>query len=69
MSNDRFMAMAVPTDFVHIFYVKRVYKVEQGIYFLGEILGVCFSPVTESLIISVRNHIFHNLLKFGRQYK
>ncbi|KAD5507631.1 hypothetical protein E3N88_15334 [Mikania micrantha] len=54
-SDGRFMAMAEPADFVHVFDVKHGYKTEQEIDFFGEISGISFSPDTESLFIGSLN--------------
>ncbi|KAL6957475.1 hypothetical protein U1Q18_001272 [Sarracenia purpurea var. burkii] len=52
-SDGRFMALAEPADFVHVYDAKNGYEVEQEIDFFGEISGMSFSPDTESLFIGV----------------
>lgn len=66
-SDGRFMAMAEPADFVHVFDVKSGYEREQEIDFFGEISGMSFSPDTESLFIGVWDRTYGSLLEFGRR--
>lgn len=67
-SDGRFMAMAEPADFVHVFDVKNGYEEEQIIDFFGEISGISFSPDTESLFIGVWDRTYGSLLEFGRRH-
>ncbi|KAK3029266.1 hypothetical protein RJ639_039506 [Escallonia herrerae] len=66
-SDERFVAMAEPADFVHVFDVKNEYEKEQEIDFFGEISGISFSPDTESLFIGVWDRTYGSLLEFGRR--
>ncbi|KAI3686123.1 hypothetical protein L1987_79795 [Smallanthus sonchifolius] len=66
-SDGRFMAMAEPADFVHVFDVKSGYEKEQEIDFFGEISGTSFSPDTESLFIGVWDRTYGSLLELGRR--
>ncbi|XP_022855191.1 uncharacterized WD repeat-containing protein C2A9.03-like [Olea europaea var. sylvestris] len=66
-SDGRFMAMAEPADFVHVFDVESGYEKEQEIDFFGEISGMSFSPDTESLFIGVWDRTYSSLLEFGRR--
>ncbi|KAK6149474.1 hypothetical protein DH2020_016999 [Rehmannia glutinosa] len=67
-TNDgRFMAMAEPADFVHVFDVESGYHQQQEIDFFGEISGMSFSPDTESLFIGVWDRTYGSLLEFGRR--
>lgn len=66
-SDGRFMAMAEPADFVHVFDVNSGYQKEQEIDFFGEISGMSFSPDTESLFIGVWDRTYGSLLEFGRR--
>ncbi|KAG5555638.1 hypothetical protein RHGRI_006329 [Rhododendron griersonianum] len=66
-SDGRFMAMAEPADFVHVFDTKSGYEKEQEIDFFGEISGMSFSPDTESLFIGVCDPTYGSLLEFGRR--
>ncbi|KAG5526076.1 hypothetical protein RHGRI_032390 [Rhododendron griersonianum] len=65
-SDGRFMAMAEPADFIHVFDAKSGYEKEQEIDFFGEISGISFSPDTESLFIGVWDRTYGSLLEFGR---
>ncbi|KAL0328612.1 UNVERIFIED_CONTAM: putative WD repeat-containing protein C2A9.03 [Sesamum calycinum] len=66
-SDGKFMAMAEPADFVHVFDVESGYKREQEIDFFGEISGMSFSPDTESLFIGVWDRTYGSLIEFGRR--
>ncbi|KAK9152287.1 hypothetical protein Syun_010596 [Stephania yunnanensis] len=65
-SDGRFMAMAEPADFVHVYDAKNGFEKEQEIDFFGEISGVSFSPDTESLFIGVWDRTYGSLLQYGR---
>lgn len=65
-SDGRFMAMAEPADFVHVYDVNSGYEKEQEIDFFGEISGVSFSPDTESLFIGVWDRTYGSLLQYNR---
>ncbi|XP_060209026.1 uncharacterized WD repeat-containing protein C2A9.03-like isoform X2 [Lycium barbarum] len=67
-SDGRYMAMAEPADFIHVFDVKSGYEEEQQIDFFGEISGISFSPDTESLFIGVWDRTYGSLLEFGRRH-
>lgn len=66
-SDGRYMAMAEPADFVHIYDVNSGYEKEQEIDFFGEISGISFSPDTESLFIGVWDRTYGSLLEYGRR--
>ncbi|KAE8677251.1 actin-related protein 8-like [Hibiscus syriacus] len=66
-SDGRYMAMAEPADFVHVYDVKSGYENEQEIDFFGEISGLSFSPDTESLFIGVWDRTYGSLLEYGRR--
>lgn len=66
-SDGKFMAMAEPADFVHVFDVDSGYQKEQEIDFFGEISGMSFSPDTESLFIGVWDRTYGSLLEYGRR--
>ncbi|WVZ10813.1 hypothetical protein V8G54_015343 [Vigna mungo] len=66
-SDGRFMAMAEPADFVHVYDVKSGFEKEQEIDFFGEISGVSFSPDTESLFIGVWDRTYGSLLQYNRR--
>ena len=65
-SDGRYMAMAEPADFVHVYDAKNGYEKEQEIDFFGEISGVSFSPDTEALYIGVWDRTYGRLLEYGR---
>ncbi|XP_027368903.1 uncharacterized WD repeat-containing protein C2A9.03-like isoform X3 [Abrus precatorius] len=65
-SDGRYMAVAEPADFVHVYDVKSGYEKEQEIDFFGEISGISFSPDTESLFVGVWDRTYGSLLEYGR---
>ncbi|ONK68353.1 uncharacterized protein A4U43_C05F10530 [Asparagus officinalis] len=66
-SDGRFMAMAEPADFVHIFDVSSGYQQQQELDFFGEISGISFSPDTESLFVGVWDRTYGSLLQYNRK--
>ncbi|KAG7024635.1 SPBC2A9.03 [Cucurbita argyrosperma subsp. argyrosperma] len=66
-SDGRFMAMAEPADFVHIFDTQSGYIEGQEIDMFGEIAGICFSPDAESLFVGVSDRTYGSLLEFNRR--
>lgn len=66
-SDGRFMAMAEPADFAHIFDVKSNYEQKQEIDFFGEISGMAFSPDAEALFIGVWDRTYGSLLQYSRR--
>ncbi|KAK6130647.1 hypothetical protein DH2020_035622 [Rehmannia glutinosa] len=66
-SDGRFMAMAEPADFVHVFDTKSDYATGQEIDLFGEIAGISFSPDTEALFIGVADRTYGSLLEFNRR--
>lgn len=68
-SDGRFMAMAEPADFVHIFDAEADYCKSQQIDFFGEIAGITFSPDTEALFIGIADRTYGSLLEFGRRHQ
>ncbi|XP_010536789.1 PREDICTED: uncharacterized WD repeat-containing protein C2A9.03 [Tarenaya hassleriana] len=65
-SDGRYMAMAEPADFVHIYDTKTGYAKEQEIDFFGEVSGLSFSPDSESLFVGVWDRTYGSLLEYGR---
>lgn len=65
-SDGRFLAMAEPADFVHLFDVKQDFKHSQEIDIFGEIAGISFSPDTETLFIGVADRTYGSLLEYNR---
>ncbi|KZV28920.1 hypothetical protein F511_13715 [Dorcoceras hygrometricum] len=67
-SDGRFMAMAEPADFVHIFDTSSDYSRSQEIDLFGEIAGISFSPDTEALFVGVSDRTYGSLLEFNRRH-
>ncbi|KAJ4822360.1 hypothetical protein Tsubulata_020048 [Turnera subulata] len=66
-SDGRFLAMAEPADFVHIFDTESGYVNCQEIDLFGEIAGISFSPDTEALFVGVADRTYGSLLEFNRK--
>ncbi|KAE9617971.1 putative microtubule-severing ATPase transcription factor WD40-like family [Lupinus albus] len=67
-SDGRFLAMAEPADFVHIFDSRSGYLQGQEIDLFGEIAGVSFSPDTEALFVGIADRVYGSLLEFTRRH-
>ncbi|KAH0913797.1 hypothetical protein HID58_028243 [Brassica napus] len=67
-SDGKYMAMAEPADFVHVYDVSKGYETEQEIDFFGEISGISCSPDTEALFIGVWDRTYGSLLEYGRHH-
>jgi WD40 repeat protein len=65
-SDGRFMAMAEPADFVHVFDTKQDFNLCQEIDIFGEVAGISFSPDTEALFVGVADRTYGSLLEFNR---
>ncbi|CAH8309567.1 unnamed protein product [Eruca vesicaria subsp. sativa] len=63
----RFLAMAEPADFVHVFDTEAGYSQCQEIDMFGEIAGISFSPDTEALFVGVADRTYGSLLEFSRK--
>ncbi|VFQ85086.1 unnamed protein product [Cuscuta campestris] len=68
-SDGRFLAMAEPADFVHIFDTHSNYESCQEIDLFGEIAGISFSPDTEALFVGVGDTTYGSLLEFNRRHR
>eukprot|EP00897_Mesotaenium_endlicherianum_P006613 jgi/Mesen1/5980/ME000302S04982 len=66
-SDGRFMAMAEPADFIHVFDTKQEYKQSQEIDLFGEIAGISFSPDAEALYVGMADRTYSSLLEFNRK--
>ncbi|XP_057794566.1 uncharacterized WD repeat-containing protein C2A9.03-like isoform X1 [Salvia miltiorrhiza] len=66
-SDGRFMAMAEPADFVHVFDTRSDYAAGQEIDLFGEIAGISFSPDAEALFVGVSDRTYGSLLEFNRR--
>lgn len=67
-SDGRFMAMAEPADFVHVFDTKSGYVHGQEIDMFGEIAGISFSPDAEALFVGVSDRTYGSLLEFNQRH-
>jgi WD40 repeat protein len=66
-SNDgKFLAMAEPLDFVHLFDLKDNCNRCQEIDLFGEVAGVAFSPDCESFFVGTEDLTYGSLLEFNR---
>ncbi|KAI3465101.1 hypothetical protein Pfo_021764 [Paulownia fortunei] len=66
-SDGRFMAMAEPADFVHVFDTQSDYAAGQEIDLFGEIAGISFSPDSDALFVGVSDRTYGSLLEFNRR--
>lgn len=66
-SDGRFLAMAEPADFVHIFDSQSGYVQGQEIDLFGEIAGISFSPDTQALFVGIADRTYGSLLEFIRR--
>ncbi|DBB18543.1 hypothetical protein WJX82_001381 [Trebouxia sp. C0006] len=64
-SDGRFLAMAEPADFVHVFDVKAGFHRSQEIDMFGEISGVCFSPQADKFFVGIADATYSSLLQFN----
>lgn len=67
-SDGRFMVVAEPADFVHVYSTKEDYGKQQEIDFFGEISGVSLSPDDESLYIGIWDRTYASLLQYNRRH-
>ncbi|XP_061968947.1 uncharacterized WD repeat-containing protein C2A9.03-like isoform X3 [Populus nigra] len=67
-SDGRFLAMAEPADFVHVFDTQSDYVKCQEIDIFGEIAGISFSPDTEALFVGIADRTYGSLLEFNRRH-
>ena len=68
-SDGRFMVVAEPADFVHVYDTKADYKMRQEIDFFGEISGVSLSPDDEALYIGIWDRTYASLLQYNKRHK
>ncbi|GMH38454.1 hypothetical protein BSKO_06338 [Bryopsis sp. KO-2023] len=66
-SDGRYLAMAEPADFVHIFDVESGYMQSQEIDVFGEISGIAYSPDGGNLFIGVVDETYGSLLEYRRR--
>lgn len=67
-TDGRFMAMAEPADFVHVYDTKHGYNQCQEIDLFGEVAGISFSADTEALFVGVADRNYGSLLEFNRTH-
>ncbi|XP_052620757.1 uncharacterized WD repeat-containing protein C2A9.03 isoform X4 [Lactuca sativa] len=65
----RFMAMAEPADFVHVFDTESGYGSGQEIDVFGEIGGISFSPDSEALFVGISDRTYGSVLEFNRRHR
>uniref|UniRef100_A0A0D6QZE0 Uncharacterized protein n=1 Tax=Araucaria cunninghamii TaxID=56994 RepID=A0A0D6QZE0_ARACU len=66
-SDGRFMAMAEPADFVHIYDTWQDYEKSQEIDLFGENAGISFSPDSEAFFVGVADRTYGSLLEYNRR--
>ncbi|KAK1270387.1 hypothetical protein QJS04_geneDACA004359 [Acorus gramineus] len=67
-SDGRFMAVAEPADFVHIYNTDLNYQKRQEIDLFGEISGISLSPDDESLFIGICDRTYASLVQYKRRH-
>nr|XP_043638873.1 uncharacterized WD repeat-containing protein C2A9.03 isoform X2 [Erigeron canadensis] len=67
-ADGRYMAMAEPADFVHLFDSQTNYESGQEIDVFGEIGGISFSPDTEALFVGISDRTYGSVLEFTRRH-
>ncbi|GAX76759.1 hypothetical protein CEUSTIGMA_g4206.t1 [Chlamydomonas eustigma] len=64
----RFLAMAEPADFVHVYDVKAGYQQVQHVDLFGEIAGIAFSPHSDAFFVGIADVTYSSLLEFERHH-
>eukprot|EP01018_Ginkgo_biloba_P007573 Gb_24277 [translate_table: standard] len=67
-TDGRFLAMAEPADFLHVFDVRQNFDQCQEIDLFGEIAGISFSPDGEALFVGVADRTYGSLLEYNRRH-
>lgn len=67
-ADGRFLAMAEPADFVHIYDVKANFDQYQEVDLFGEIAGVSFTPESDCFFIGIADITYSSLLQFDRYH-
>eukprot|EP00798_Chlamydomonas_sp_ICE-L_P021614 gene21614-28614_t len=62
----RFLAMAEPADFVHIYDVQSGFTKMQEVDIFGEISGISFTPLTDAFFVAIADITYSSLLEFER---
>lgn len=66
-SDGKFLAVAEPIDFVHVYDVEGGLCAHQTIDFFGEISGISFTPEGEALMVGVPDQDYTSTLCFLRE--
>ncbi|PWA66270.1 transducin/WD40 repeat-like superfamily protein [Artemisia annua] len=67
-SDGRYLAIAEPADFVHIFDSQTDYGSGQEIDVFGEIGGISFSPDAEALFVGISDRTYGSVLEYNRRH-
>ncbi|GJT04455.1 uncharacterized WD repeat-containing protein-like protein isoform X4 [Tanacetum coccineum] len=67
-ADGRYLAIAEPADFVHIFDSQTDYGSGQEIDVFGEIGGISFSPDTEAFFVGISDQTYGSVLEFNRRH-
>ncbi|PSS35915.1 hypothetical protein CEY00_Acc00228 [Actinidia chinensis var. chinensis] len=67
-SDGKFLVVAEPADFVHVYSSEANYMKRQEIDFFGEISGVSMSPDDESLYIGIWDRTYASLLQYNKRH-
>ena len=67
-SDGKFLVVAEPADFVHVYSSEANYRKRQEIDFFGEISGVSLSPDDESLYIGIWDRTYASLLQYNKRH-
>lgn len=65
-SDGRFLAIAEPADFVHVYDANAGFAKEQEIDLFGEVSGISFSPDAQSLFVGIADLTYGSLLEYTR---
>mmetsp|Transcript_35217 Transcript_35217/g.78380 ORF Transcript_35217/g.78380 Transcript_35217/m.78380 type:complete len:493 (-) Transcript_35217:1439-2917(-) len=65
-SDGRYLAMAEPADFVHIYDVQSGFTQYQEVDLFGEIAGISFSPLADCFFIGISDMTYSSLIEFER---
>jgi len=66
-SDGKYLALAEPADYLHIYDASTgLYEEKQTIEFFGEIAGVSFDPMGNSLFVGNADDLVGGIYEFGR---
>ncbi|CAD7704381.1 unnamed protein product [Ostreobium quekettii] len=66
-SDGRYLAMAEPADFVHVFDVTKGYQECQEIDLFGEISGISFTPDADMLFVGIVDETYGSMVQYRRK--